>query len=242
MVAILLPMIFMPLPFDRFGGADFLQMRNGNENYPSVAVFGDSVTNQYLSYLSESLSGCMAVYYLAEPGRQSLADWLWDKKWVPVNVRGADNFAGIISQHREQRFDFVIFNVGLHDIKAIDYGHNKTLPLDVYRQNLRRAFLALEVIAEDVGFVAITPVFEGVAPGNFSNLVVSEFNGIAESESDLQGASFIDTYTPLSAWESDLFASDGYHLSELGSQRMSEHIKGYLLQEIEGKGRSLDCE
>ena len=242
LVATLLSVLFFPLPFGRLGTVNLVPMQNGNASYPIVAVFGDSVASQYLPYLSESLSGCMIVYYLAEPGRQSLARLMLDKSWVPANARGAENLAYIISQQWDQQLDFAIFNVGLHDVKAVGPQHNITFAIDAYRANLRRVFSVLGVTAENVGFVATTPVVEGVAPGSFSNAMISEFNLAAQSESGLQGASFIDTYTPLSAWESDLFASDGYHLSELGSQRMSEHIKGYLLQEIESKGRSLDCE
>lgn len=241
-VVILFLVVFSPLPFGRFGGVTFISINDRDVTLPSVALMGDSIAIQYGHYLSDSLAECMNVFYLAKPGRQSLIGWFLDRKWVPLNVGTSQNLARVAKLLPEQRFDFLLVNAGLHDVKAAYSSRDKALYLLSYRKNLRFVFSVLGETAGQVGFVATTPVVENSAPDDFSNDVISEFNRVAEEESTLHDIGFIDAFAYSAGQPGGYYARDGYHLSELGSRRLSHLLGNYLLGNMKKNGRSSHCE
>jgi lysophospholipase L1-like esterase len=119
-------------------------------------VLGDSISIQYGPHLRRFIQHWCDYDRKREPG-QSLEDLQ-----APVGGNGGDS-SMVLQYLQEQqqlrtRYDMLLLNCGLHDIKTDPTTGDKQVPLAAYRQNLAAMCERAQEMSDAVVWVETTPV------------------------------------------------------------------------------------
>jgi lysophospholipase L1-like esterase len=121
----------------------------------NIFVIGDSISVHYSSHLKALLNGRMEFGRVAgtRPAAQTEE---------PLGGNGGDSrqvLAFLLDeQSRGVRYDILLVNCGLHDIKVFPANPTTNVPRAEYEENLKKIIQVARALAEDVLWVRTTPV------------------------------------------------------------------------------------
>jgi lysophospholipase L1-like esterase len=198
-----------------------------NNEPPTIHVVGDSISIHYGPYLRQYLAGLVR-YSRKGDGGGMLDD--------VHQSNGGDSamVAGYLRQLREsgKRWDFLVVNCGLHDVKIDPKRGTRQVPADEYRTNVGTIADLGQSLAGRLIWVRTTPVDD-----QRHNRLNQEFqryrrdvedvNGIADAVMRKHGVPQIDLHAFTANVGGDLYC-DHVHFTEPVRQAQAAYIAGYL--------------
>lgn len=197
----------------------------------SLFVLGDSISIYYGPYLKAFLGQEFDYDRKREPGiRKSDLN-------KPVGGNGEDSgkvleyLAGLKKAGR-LKFDRILLNCGLHDIKTGPKTGKKQVPLAEYRRNLKKVFRLLKSSGVKIVWVRTTPVEDRIHKAhcksfNRYNRDVEAYNKAADRLAKAAGIPFIDLNGFTKALGGKLYA-DHVHFTRPVSRLQAAYIAGKL--------------
>lgn len=195
----------------------------------NVFVIGDSISIQYGPFLNDMLAGRFG--YDRKSGEQEALLNLD----MPLGANGGDSSRVLeylaFEQNRGVRYDILLINCGLHDLRTSPVDGSKQVPLDSYRSNLQQiAKLALDM-ANEVIWLRTTDAVAEIHNVNmefhrFEEDVI-QYNQVADQIFESFGVSRIDLYEFTRRFGHDAFC-DHVHFTEEVRRLQAAYITGYL--------------
>ncbi|GIP16658.1 hypothetical protein J40TS1_23000 [Paenibacillus montaniterrae] len=193
-------------------------------------VVGDSISIQYGPFLKQMTAG--RFHYDRKRGvEEALADL--DK---PVGANGGDSSMVLqyLLQERSKgvRYDVLLVNCGLHDLKTDPHSGLKQISLQLYRTNLEAIIHFAQEISPRLIWIRTTDADENIhnSPGSaffrFHDDVVA-YNEAADEIMDKHKVPTIDLYTFTRAFGSEAYC-DHVHYKEEIRRLQAAYIAGYL--------------
>ncbi|MEF2246356.1 SGNH/GDSL hydrolase family protein [Paenibacillus sp. IITD108] len=196
----------------------------------SLFVIGDSISIQYGPYLKQMIAG--RFHYDRKRGEeQALIDLN-----NPVGANGGDS--GMVLQYlREEqskgiKYDILLINCGLHDIKTDPATGDKQVELAKYRDNLSQIAGIAQEMARSFIWIRTTDALEEIhnsrCPGihRFHEDVVS-YNAAADEIMSSSAVPSIDLYQFTQVFGEAAYC-DHVHFNEEVRQQQAAYIAGYL--------------
>jgi acyl-CoA thioesterase-1 len=178
---------------------------------PRVLLIGDSTSDYYLEPVREGLAGKASLHRIPENGgatKKGLAcidRWLGDGRW-----------------------DVIHFNFGIHDMKLID--GKQQVPLDEYRQNLRKLVDRLKKTHARLIWASTTPVTN---PKSCRREDGVAYNAAAEEIMKAGGIAVNDLYAVALPRVRELQRGDGVHFTTEGSKILGGQVATAILKALE---------
>lgn len=194
----------------------------------TVFVIGDSISIHYGPYLRTMLAGR---YDRKQGERQALIDL--DK---PAGGNGGDSsrVLNYLSQEREKgvAYDILLINCGLHDIKTNPGTEAKQIPIEDYRENLRRIAALARQMANDVVWIRTTDAVEEIhntpnVPFRRFHADVVRYNEAADHIFGDAGIPILDLYGFSRTFGNAAFC-DHVHNTEEVRRQQAAFIAGFL--------------
>jgi hypothetical protein len=196
----------------------------------NVFVIGDSISIQYGPYLKAMLEGRFG--YDRKSGEQEALLNLD----MPLGANGGDSSRVLeylaLEQNRGVRYDILLINCGLHDLRTNPVDGSKQVTLDSYRSNLQQiAKLALDM-ANEVIWLRTTDAIAEIHNGGdlefhrFEEDVI-QYNQVADQIFENFGISSIDLYEFTKRFGHVAFC-DHVHFTEEVRKLQAAYITGYL--------------
>ena len=194
-----------------------------------VFVLGDSISMQYGPYLKEMLSGLMEYDRKRDDG-QAIADL--DQ---PVGGNGGDCtcILAYILENRDMlsRYDCLLLNCGLHDLKVMDWTEKRQVAADEYGRYLERIAAELQAIGLHWVWIRTTPVDDDlhnrVKGFRRFNRDVIVYNEIADHVMAKYGIPVLDLYGFTSRLGEGLH-EDGEHFTKPVRRLQAAYLAGAL--------------
>lgn len=194
-----------------------------------IFVLGDSISIHYGPYLKSMLTGTWEYDRKREDG-QSVQDL--DQ---PAGGNGGDSrmvFEYIRNHCNELgKYDMLLLNCGLHDIKTHPETMEKQVSQDEYVANLGRTLELLEKLEICTIWVRTTPVSDELhnrVKGFFRyNRDVEQYNKAADRLMEEKGIQIIDLYSFTRSLGEELHY-DGVHFHERIRQLQAAFLAGWL--------------
>ncbi|MFB9328961.1 SGNH/GDSL hydrolase family protein [Paenibacillus aurantiacus] len=196
----------------------------------SIYVLGDSISIQYGPYLKR-MTEERFVYDRKRGEEEALADL--DH---PVGANGGDSAMVLDYLKSEQakgmRYDLLLLNCGLHDLKTDPETGEKQVPPDQYRRNLEEIVIIAREMTQAVIWLRTTDAVEEIhnariaAFHRYHDDVVA-YNAIADDVMSRHGVAALDLYGFTRAFGTDAFC-DHVHFTEEVRRLQAAYIAGYL--------------
>jgi lysophospholipase L1-like esterase len=164
----------------------------------SVFVLGDSISIHYGPYLQEKLAPSIA--YDRKRGTE---DALKDLN-LPVGANGGDSGMVLtyLEEQKEQnvRYDILLVNCGLHDIKTDPLQSSKQISIDNYEDNLKQICALSNYLANRLIWVRTTPLIDEIhnrlnpSFHRFHKDVI-EYNAVADTVMKQNNVPILDLHT-----------------------------------------------
>ncbi len=195
-----------------------------------VYVIGDSISIQYGSYLEKSLRG--RFNYDRKGG---LAQAIQNLD-IPVGANGGDSTM-LYSYLQEQdskgiRYDILLLNCGLHDIKSDTITGIKQVSIEVYKETLKSIIKLTKMMANEVIWIRTTPVDDNIHNSRCEifhryNEDVVAYNNAADELMEQMVIRSIDLYEFIMNLDVNLYC-DHVHFNEEIRKLQAAFISGYL--------------
>ena len=201
----------------------------------SLFIVGDSISIQYGPYMKRFVVG--SYQYDRKRGEAEALEDL-DK---PVGANGGDSdmvLAYLTSEHRKGvRYDVLLVNCGLHDIKTDPQTGAKQIPLERYRTNLEEIVTISKKMAKNLIWICTTDAVEQVHNREDSTFLrfhddVVTYNATADEVMRSHSVSMIDLYTFTRRFGIQAYC-DHVHYTEEVRQLQAAYITGCLDSLIE---------
>lgn len=195
---------------------------------PTLHVVGDSISIHYGPYLQKMLTDVM-VY-----SRKTAPDGSLDDAGAANGGDSSMVLAYLQSLQPEQKFDVLLLNCGLHDIKRDPVTNQLQIPTDYYAANLRAILVEGERLVRRVIWVRTTSVIDerhnrlNTAFRRFE-VDVETYNAIADSIMREHGVSIIDLFTFTRNLGPDVYVDHVHFSAEVRAQQAA-FIAGHLYQ------------
>lgn len=193
-------------------------------------VVGDSISIQYGPFLKQMTAG--RFHYDRKRGvEEALADL--DK---PVGANGGDSSMVLqyLLQERSKgvRYDVLLVNCGLHDLKTDPHSGLKQISLQLYRTNLEAIIHFAQEISPRLIWVRTTDADENIHNSPDSAFLrfhedVVAYNAAADEIMEQHNVPTIDLYTFTRAFGSEAYC-DHVHYKEEIRRLQAAYIAGYL--------------
>ncbi|MGQ5396896.1 SGNH/GDSL hydrolase family protein [Paenibacillus sp. M.A.Huq-84] len=200
----------------------------------SVFVIGDSISIQYGPYLQAEISSSFA-YDRKQGTEQALKDLN-----IPVGANGGDS-GMVLAYMREQqqegaRYDILLLNCGLHDIKTDPVNGSKQVTADQYEHHIQQiASLALGM-SNQVIWIRTTPLIDEVhnelnqSFHRFHKDVI-DYNSIADRIMGQHDIPMLDLYTFTLELGPDVYC-DHVHFKDEVRKEQAVYIAKQLLEMV----------
>ncbi len=183
---------------------------------PNVLLIGDSISMGYTQPVAKLLADEANVYRPAtncgptSHGLEHLDGWLGDVEW-----------------------DVIHFNWGLHDLKFI--GDERQVPLDQYRENIKKLVDRLRQTKAKLIWCATTPVPEGnVRPKRIPADVVAYNRAAAEVMAE-HGIRVNDLHAYAQPRLEEIQQPVNVHFTRQGSKKLAEQVAQAIRQALAEK-------
>lgn len=193
-------------------------------------IVGDSISIQYGPYLKQMVAG--RFHYDRKRGEaEALADL--DK---PVGANGGDSSMVLqhLLQERNQgaRYDVLLVNCGLHDIKTNPHTELKQVSLSLYRTNLEGIVHIAQEITRRLIWIRTTDAVEQVHNSPNASFLrfhddVVVYNSVADEVMSGHSVPSIDLYTFTRNFGIGAYC-DHVHYNEEVRRLQAAYIAGYL--------------
>ncbi|MCS7464301.1 SGNH/GDSL hydrolase family protein [Paenibacillus doosanensis] len=193
-------------------------------------VIGDSISIQYGPYLRSMVEGKFG-YDRKRGEEQALVDL--DK---PVGANGGDS-AMLLDYLREEhsrgtRYDILLLNCGLHDMKTSPRDGTKQVPLEAYHGNLREIVELAKAMANDVVWVRTTDALEEIHNAKSKSFYRFHADALAYNETadrmmKASGIPLVDLYGFSRTFGPEAFG-DHVHYTDEVRKLQAAFIAGYL--------------
>jgi len=196
-------------------------------NMPTLHVVGDSISQHYGPYLQQYLASWL-VY--------SRKEGMPDEPDHPLGANGGDSALVLrylsACRARSRRWDYLLLNCGLHDLRADVLTHAHQVPGDDYRRNLQGIVAVALTVATRVVWVRTTPVVDAIHNSREQSFLrfaaaVERYNAIANAVMQEAGIPGIDLFRFTQALGDDVYA-DHVHFRESVRQAQAAFIAGYV--------------
>ncbi len=203
-------------------------------NLPTLHVVGDSISIHYGPYLQAMLTEVMA--YSRKTGPNGSLD-------DTSAANGGDSalvLAYLRTLRPDRRFDVLLVNCGLHDIRRDLVTNQPQIATDCYVANLRDILVEGQRLAQRVIWVRTTPVIDerhnrlNTSFRRFED-DVETYNALADRLMREQRAGIVDLYTFTRNLGSTVYADHVHFTAEVRAQQAA-FIAGYLSSDT-GNGR-----
>ena len=193
---------------------------------PSLHVVGDSISIHYGPYLQTMLTSVMAY------SRKTAPDGSLDDAGAANGGDSSMVLAYLQSFRPDRKFDVLLLNCGLHDIKRDPVTNQPQVPTDHYAANLQAILSEGQRLAKRVIWVRTTPVIDerhnrlNTAFQRFK-VDVETYNAIAENVMREHNVPIIDLFTFTCNLGSDVYIDHVHFTAEVRAQQAA-FIAGYL--------------
>ena len=199
---------------------------------PTLHVVGDSISMHYGPYLEQYLQDVL-VYSRKEgmPGDPA----------EPNGANGGDSSLVLrylsACQAQHAHWDYLLLNCGLHDIKTNPLTHDKQVPPETYRSNLRRIIPLARSLASWTIWVRTVPVIDAIQNArqkDFRRFAadVLRYNSIADGVMEEHDIPEINLYGFTRRLGEDIDI-DHVHFRERASQRQAAYIAGFIAKMLD---------
>ncbi|TDF93253.1 SGNH/GDSL hydrolase family protein [Paenibacillus piri] len=195
-----------------------------------IYVIGDSISIQYGPYLEELLVPDFG-YDRKRGTEQALRDLN-----VPVGANGGDS-GMVLAYLQEQlgqqvRYDILLINCGLHDVKTDPVNGKKQVTLEQYENNVRRITDTALSMSNRVVWLRTTPLIDEVhnrlnASFHRFHRDVIDYNAAADAIMERQQIPMLDLYAFTLALGPDVYC-DHVHFKDEVRRRQAEFIAQQL--------------
>jgi len=164
----------------------------------SIFVIGDSISIQYGPYLQEELSPDFA-YDRKQGTEQALKDLN-----IPVGANGGDSgmVLAYLKEQQEQnvRYDVLLVNCGLHDVKTDPIKGSKQITLNQYEQNIEEICRLGLSMSNQMIWIRTTPMIDEIHNSRNQSFHrfhrdVTDYNAAADKIMDQHQIAAIDLHT-----------------------------------------------
>jgi lysophospholipase L1-like esterase len=197
-----------------------------------VFVLGDSISIHYGPYLQQEL-----IPHFSYDRKRGAAEALKDLN-QPVGANGGDS--GMVLSYLEEqkaqgvKYDILVVNCGLHDVKTDPVKQSKQVYLDTYADHLKKICDIAAVTANQMVWVRTTPLIDEVHNRLNSNFFryhkdVIEYNTVADSIMQQNKVPIVDLYTFTLGLGSHVFCDHVHFKEEIREQQaafISQQLKG----------------
>lgn len=195
-------------------------------NLPTLHVVGDSISIHYGPYLQVMLAGVMTY------SRKTAPDGSRDETGDANGGDSALVLAYLKTLQADQRFDCLLINCGLHDIKREPVTHRFQVSIDQYAVNLRDIVAIADRLAGKLIWVRSTPVID--ERHNRLNTTfqrfgadVEAYNATADRSMHEHAIPTIDLFTFTRNLGADVYV-DHVHFAERVRAQQAAFIAGHL--------------
>lgn len=194
---------------------------------PTLHIVGDSISQHYGPYLQTYLTGIFD--YSRKEGMPG-------DPTEPNGSNGGDSSLLLrylhACQERGLRWDYLLLNCGLHDIKTDPATGAKQVPLPQYEQNLRQIIPLARLMAAHVIWVRTSPVVDAIHNARSQAFHrhaadVEEYNRSADSVMRKWDVATIDLFSFTARLGDDVYL-DHVHYVEPVRQLQAAFVAGYL--------------
>lgn len=197
-------------------------------NLPTLHVVGDSISIHYGPYLQAMLAGIMTY------SRKTAPDGSTDDSGAANGGDSSMVRAYLKTLKIELRFDYLLINCGLHDIKRDPVTNQPQVPTDQYAASLRGIVAIADRITRRMIWVRTTPVIE--ERHNRLNTAfrryeadVEAYNASADRIMREHAISIIDLFTFTRNLGSEVYVDHVHFTAEVRAQQAA-FIAGHLYQ------------
>ncbi|MFH1073935.1 MAG: SGNH/GDSL hydrolase family protein [Candidatus Firestonebacteria bacterium] len=202
---------------------------------PSLFVLGDSISIHYGPYLRQYLSG---IFDYDRKRGKGIPKSSLNK---PVGYNGGDSNSilnYLIEQKRKKKlkYDFILLNCGLHDIKTSPKTGKKQVRLNDYKKNLKSILALLKKTAIKVIWIRITHVNDRIHRSKCKDFLrfnkdVNKYNKAADiiMKNNRIKAIDLNTFTKNTGKK---YFIDHVHFFKNIRSAQAAFISGYLFKEI----------
>lgn len=202
----------------------------------TVFIIGDSISLHYHQYIKELLENKAEYYRKGSTGE--IQEALHDPN-NPFGANGGDSNLVIeymeMLKSKNKKFDILIINCGLHDIR-VDRRNNK-IQLDEkqYEENLNKIIELSKEISKQLIWISITPVNDEIHNSRNDgylryNKDVKKYNEIAENIMSENNIKIIDLYEFTQNLESQDMYRDHVHYKEDICEKQAQFIYDNIKQ------------
>ena len=199
-------------------------------NRLTLHVVGDSISIHYGPYLQAMLTGVMAY------SRKTSPDGSLDDAGVANGGDSSMVLAYLQSLQPDLKFDVLLINCGLHDIKRDPVTNQPQIATDYYAANLRAILGESERLAQHTIWVRTTPVIDerhnrlNTAFRRFE-VDVEKYNACADSIMREHSVPIIDLFTFTRNLGPDVYVDHVHFSAEVHAQQAA-FIAGHLYQGV----------
>jgi len=193
----------------------------------TLHVVGDSISQHYGPYLQQ---------YLGSRWAYSRKEGMPGDPAEPNGANGGDSALALrylrACQERSLRWDYLLVNCGLHDLRTDALTGRKQVAPDVYALNVHEIMTCARDLAPQVIWVRTTPVVDAIHNARqqtFQRFAadVDAYNTIADAIVAANGVPGIDLFTFTRNLGDDVFL-DHVHYTENVRQLQAAFIAGWL--------------
>ncbi|CAM3674952.1 hypothetical protein MALU111345_17060 [Marinicrinis lubricantis] len=196
----------------------------------SVFIIGDSISIQYGPYLKKMVEHRFE-YDRKRGEEQALADL--DH---PVGANGGDSSMVLTYLKNERdkgvRYDLLLINCGLHDMKTHPLTGEKQVPPEQYRTNLEEIVLTARKLSKSLIWIRTTDAVEEIHNTKTSSFFryhedVITYNTIADEVMSSHDVPMLDLYSFTRIFGTSAYC-DHVHFTEEVRRLQAAYIAGYL--------------
>ncbi|WP_036746688.1 SGNH/GDSL hydrolase family protein [Paenibacillus sp. UNC451MF] len=195
-----------------------------------VFVIGDSISIQYGPYLKDMLADRYG--YDRKSGEEAALTNL-DR---PMGANGGDSSMVLeyltLEHNQGTRYDILLINCGLHDIKSSLTDGSKQVPPDDYRNNLQSIAKLAQKMANDVIWIRTTDVVTEIHNARCKSFQrfgedVLQYNRVADQVWESFDIPRMDLYSFSRTFGTSAYC-DHVHFTEEVRRLQAAYIAGYL--------------
>ncbi len=195
-------------------------------NLPTLHVVGDSISIHYGPYLQAMLTEVMAY------SRKTAPNGSLDDAGAANGGDSALVLAYLRTLQPDRRFDVLLFNCGLHDIRRDLVTNQPQIATDDYVANLRDILVEGQRLAQRIIWVRTTPVIDerhNRLNASFRRFEddVETYNALADRLMREQRVGIVDLHTFTRSLGSNVYVDHVHFTAEVRAQQAA-FIAGYL--------------
>jgi lysophospholipase L1-like esterase len=207
-------------------------MKEGESVMRDVFVLGDSISIHYGPYLQQEL-----IPHFSYDRKRGAEEALKDLN-QPVGANGGDS--GMVLSYLEEqkaqgvKYDILVVNCGLHDVKTDPVKQAKQINVDTYADHLNKICDIAAAMANQMVWVRTTPLIDEVHNRLNSNFFryhkdVIEYNTVADSIMQQNKVPIVDLYAFTLGLGSEVFCDHVHFKEEIRATQaafISEQLNG----------------